>query len=340
LPANFPEPVLLADAGGTNVRFVAVTRHGGSLSPLVALRTHDFAGFEAAAQEAAGRLGIVPRSVLAAGAGPHVDERTIRLTNAPWRLDGPAILRALGLAEGMLFNDFEALSLALPVLSGADTLLIRPGAAGAGGPRVAFGPGTGLGVAALLDFQGRYVPVKSEGSHVELGPASDEDFALWPHLDREDGRMGAEALLSGRGLERLHAGFRSLALARGEAPGPALAAPAITAAAVAGTDPLAKQAVQAFLRLVGRLAGDMAITFCATGGVTLGGGILPRLAALIPASGLAEAFIAKAPVADYAANIGLSLVLDPDTAAIKGLAALAADPARYLLDYDRRLWSR
>lgn len=332
---RFPAPCALADIGGTNARFALVDDRGGAIGLVVKLPTADYPSFEAAFRAALDRLGrSACRSLLVAAAGPHVGPSTIQLTNATWRLDGPALAQGLDLDQGLLLNDFEALSLALPVLGGAELQILRPGPAGARGPRVAFGPGTGLGVGALLELDSRFAPVKSEGSHVEIGPATQDEFVLWPHLDRPSGRMGAEDLLSGRGLERLHRGL----LCRDGTGGPARTAAEIIERALDRSEPACVEAAHLFLRLVGRVAGDMAITFCATGGVTLGGGILPRLATLIPASDLLPAFLAKAPVGHLVGQIGLSLVLEPDRAAFAGLAALAARPERYLIDYAGRCW--
>jgi glucokinase len=106
----FPFPLLVCDTGGTNVRFALVTEPGAPLSEPVHLRTDDYPGLAEAIEAAAPRLGSRPRSAIACGAGP-VAGRTLKLTNAPWVMDGPEAARRTGLAQGLLLNDFEAQAL-------------------------------------------------------------------------------------------------------------------------------------------------------------------------------------------------------------------------------------
>ena len=99
----FSYPVLLGDIGGTNARFALAARRGGSLSATVRLKTNDFAKPADGLREAASRLGSQPMSVILCAAGP-VSGRSVALTNAGWRIDGPALAEALGLEQGLLFE--------------------------------------------------------------------------------------------------------------------------------------------------------------------------------------------------------------------------------------------
>ena len=92
-----------------------------------------------------------------------------------------------------------------------------------------LGPGTGLGVAALVEAEGRFTPVSSEACHIDFGPVTPEEFAFWPHLERAHGRVTSESVISGVGLARVH---RARVMALGEAD-PHLDPPAVTAAAEA-----------------------------------------------------------------------------------------------------------
>ena len=112
---TFPFPALVCDTGGTNVRFALVSEPGGRLSDIVHLHTGDYPGLAEAIEAAVPRLGARPRSIIACGAGPVVG-RTLKLTNAPWVMDGPEAARRTGLAQGLLLNDFEAQALSLPTI--------------------------------------------------------------------------------------------------------------------------------------------------------------------------------------------------------------------------------
>ena len=143
--------------------------------------------------------------MIACGAGP-VDGRTLKLTNAPWLMDGPAVAKAVGLDQGLLLNDFEAQALSLPAIPDQWARLIGPARFSPNsGPQVILGPGTGLGIGALVEAAGRHTPLASEACHTDFGPINDEEAAIWPHLERVHGRITTESVMAGPGLPRLHA---------------------------------------------------------------------------------------------------------------------------------------
>ena len=136
----FPFPALVCDTGGTNVRFALVSEPGGRLSDIVHLHTGDYPGLAQAIEAAVPRLGTRPRSIIACGAGPVVG-RTLKLTNAPWVMDGPEAARRTGLDQGLLLNDFEAQALSLPTIPEGWERRIGPLKFGSEGPQVILGPG-------------------------------------------------------------------------------------------------------------------------------------------------------------------------------------------------------
>ena len=167
------------------------------------MHTDDYPGLPEAIEAAAPKLGARPRSAIACGAGPVVG-RTLKLTNAPWLMDGPETARRAGLKQGLLLNDFEAQALSLPTIPKGWERRIGPLGFGPRGPQVILGPGTGLGVAALVEADGRFTPVSSEACHIDFGPVHPEEFELWPHLERAHGRITSESVISGAGLARVH----------------------------------------------------------------------------------------------------------------------------------------
>jgi glucokinase len=328
----FPFPALVCDTGGTNVRFALVGEPGARLGEIVHLHTGDYPGLAEAIEAAVPKLGARPRSAIACGAGPVVG-RTLKLTNAPWVMDGPEAARRTGLSQGLLLNDFEAQALSLPTIPEIWELRIGPLRFGAEGPQVILGPGTGLGVAALVEADGRFTPVSSEACHIDFGPVTPEEFALWPHLERAHGRVTSESVLSGAGLARVH---RARRMTQGLAD-PHVEPPAVTAAALA--DPEGEEAVslRLYWHIVARFAGDMAVTFVATGGVTLSGGVLPRVVDFLDEAAFRQAFESKAPVDGLAKRIPTRLVTRED-AVLVGMAAIASAPDRYGVDYGSRAW--
>lgn len=331
---DFPFPVVVCDVGGTNCRVALKETPTSTLVVIAHLKTADYPGLGEAVAAAVSPLGVVPRSVIACGAGPVEGGRRLKLTNAPWLMDGPLVASQLGLAQGLLLNDFEAQALTLPALRPEWLMPIGPALAGDRGPHAIFGPGTGLGVACLIEAGGRYVALASEACHIGFAPETADEIAFWPYLEHAHGRITTESVLSGIGIARLHQARLAVA---GASPPTALTPAEVTAAAL--NDPASEEArtIAVYWRLVGRFAGDIAITYKATGGVTLSGGILPRIVTQLDHAAFRTAFEAKQPVQSLAARIGTALVVRDDSV-LDGMAAIAARPDAYALDYDRLAW--
>jgi glucokinase len=329
---GFPFPVMVCDVGGTNTRLALQSEPGATLGDPVHLKTWDYAGLAEAIEAAIPKLGARPRSVIACGAGPVVG-RTLKLTNAPWVMDGPDIARRLDLEQGLLLNDFEAQALSLPTIPEQWARRIGPLPFGALGPQLILGPGTGLGVGALIEAAGRHTSLSSEACHCDFGPVTAEDWAIWPHLERAHGRITNESVISGPGLLRVH---RARMISLGAA-APSIDGPRLVAAGLANRAGEEAKSLELFWRIVGRFAGDMAVAFVAFGGVTLAGGVLPRLLDFLEEAAFRQAFEAKAPVDALARRIPTRLVTHSNSVLI-GMAAIAMRPHSYAIDFGARGW--
>jgi glucokinase len=330
---SFPFPIFICDTGGTNVRFALQDAPDAPLGAPVHLKTHDYPGLAEATEAAAKKLKQRPRSLIACGAGP-VDGRSLKLTNAPWLMDGPKVAQAVGLDQGLLLNDFEAQALSLPTIPDQWAHQIGPAGYSRGsGPQVILGPGTGLGIAALVEAAGRHTSLASEACHTDFGPINDEEAAIWPHLERVHGRITTESVMAGPGLVRLHAAR----LASLDKTAEGLDGAAIVDRAHKNREGLEAATIALYWRLIARFAGDMGVTFVATGGVTLAGGVLPRMIDLLDEKAFRAAFEAKAPVDAMARRIPTRLVIHDD-AVLVGMASIAAKPELYAIDYSGRCW--
>ncbi len=330
---NFPHPLLVCDIGGTNVRIGAVARPGDDVQRLGNAPTASHSSFLATIKVVQERAKVRARSLLISAAGP-IDGARVRLTNADWTIDGQAIADALELETGLLLNDFEAQAIALPHVRTAWTRQIGAARAQPYGPQLVLGPGTGLGAAALLRAGDGWLPVTTEAGHMDLGPVDSLDAAIWPHLQRVEGRTTFESVLSGPGLARLYAALRA---ARGLHP---LARdPAEVTAAAEGGESLAIETIGLFWKFAARCAGDLALAFLPRGGVTLGGGVLPRLTRWLDEEAFRRTFEAKAPMNMVIRSIPTRLLIETDSA-LAGMAALAAQPDSYVIDYAARAWRK
>jgi glucokinase len=155
--------------------------------------------------------------------------------------------------------------------------------------------------------------VATEGGHVSFGPASAQEDALFARLRERHGRLSAETLLSGPGLERLY-----LAL---EPDAAELESHEIVRRAKAG-DRAACACVDVFVRLLGRFAGDAALMFKAVGGVYLAGGVGMAVAEFMDAGLFRAAFEAHPPYAELMASIP-TFVVNCREPGLLGSAAVA-----------------
>lgn len=323
-------PVLIADIGGTNARFAMISDAYGELKHFPTVSTADYASPTVAIEQAVfARTSMLPKSIVMAIAGP-VDLAPLKLTNADWTIDPEELLHTFGLTDVVVVNDFEALALALPSLDESHLVQLGGGTTRAHAPRVVIGPGTGLGVAALISAAGQLTPIPGEGGHMSLGPETDEDFALWPHLERFHGRITGETLLSGPGLVRIYRGVCAVdgvtpAFDTGEE---------ISDHAAAG-DQTARTALRLFCTYLGRYAGDLALVFLAHGGVFIAGGIAPKIRAFLADGHFRRAFEEKAPHAAIMRTIPTALV-SHDRPALEGLAAFARTPTRFSISLHGR----
>ena len=304
---------LLADIGGTNARFALTQADGRGHSPPESVRLDGFPDIAAAIADYLGD-GPPPRAAVLAVAGP-VERNAVRLTNRGWLVDGAALSDGLGIGSVRVVNDFAALSWSLPQLRGDDLLSLGGEAAEPEAPLAVLGPGTGLGVGAFLP-PGR--ALVTEGGHASLAAHTEREAAVVAWLRGRYGHVSAERMISGQGLENLHAGLTAvdgLAL-------PALAAAEITERALAGRDPRCAEVLAMFCAMLGSVAGDLALLYGARGGVYVGGGICPRFPEFLAASDFRARFEAKGRFRDWLAPIPAWLIMRPD-AAMVGLAALA-----------------
>lgn len=321
MTANSQGPVIcnavLADIGGTNVRFAVLT--GKTLDRLTHLAVSGYGSFREALDEYLGRLPEAgqPRAAILAAAGV-VENGRCALTNSSWVIDAAELRAAYGFSTVRLINDFEAVAWSLPVLSRDRLLQIGGGQPVAGAPRAALGPGTGLGMALGLPHAAGQLVLSSEGGHSTMSGCSPREDAVIALLRQRLGHVSAEDVLSGHGLENLHealAALDNVALPRRRAA-------EITRAGIEGTCPTSRAALDMFCAMLGTVAGNLALTLGAKGGMFVAGGILPRMPEYLAASKFRARFEEKGPFKKYLEPIPTYLILEKD-AAFVGLRHLA-----------------
>jgi glucokinase len=288
---------LIADIGGSTSRF-ALAEAGGPLAHIAAVANDSHASLEDAIAWYLDGIDVAPHGAVLAVAGP-VDGNEIALTNRSWRFRTSDVAARFRFGAVKVVNDFEAVAWAVLGLMPDQMQPLGPVPHARHGVRVVLGPGTGLGIAALVPDGRDWHVVASEGGHVSFGPGRPDEEAPFERLRVECGTVSAETVLSGAGLERLYRAVNPEAVP--------ISAESIVANARAG-NPQARATTDLFGRLLGRFAGDAALMFKATGGVYITGGVALGLGPLIDAAAFREAFEAHPPYERLLAGIPTRLM--------------------------------
>lgn len=307
---------LLADIGGTNARFAVLD--GNQVGMIAHLAVKDHATFHAALEAYLGSLAAgTLQSAIIAVAGAVQNGRCV-LTNSSWVIDAAELAAAYGFSAARVINDFEAVAWSLPRIAPGKLRQIGGGQPLAGTPLVAVGPGTGLGVAVNVPHATDHVVLPGEGGHVTMAGCSAREDAVIGHLRDRFGHVSAERVLSGSGLENL---YRALAAVDGLTL-PHRRAPEIARDGVDGSCATSRAAIDMFCAMLGTVAGNLALTLGAKGGIYIAGGILRQIPDYLAGSQFRMRFEDKGRFQSYLAPIPTYLVLEDDVAFL-GLRTLA-----------------
>ncbi len=312
-------PRLLGDVGGTNARFGwQASAHSGIEHVLVLpCAAHDT--LEAAIRAYLELKNLPMPRVGALGIANPITGDVIRMTNHHWSFSISEMQRNLGLSQLNVINDFTALALALPSIPSSQLVQVGGQTAQPFSPKALIGAGTGLGVSGLLptDADDHWVPIAGEGGHVTLAAQNDTEYRVIELIRQRYGHVSAERVLSGQGLVDLYLALRQL---HKEAPVDVAGAAEITAWALQDKDPLAMQSINMFAGFLGSVAGDLALTLGARGGVYLGGGIVPRWLGWFETSNFRARFEAKGRFKTYLQDIPVWVINAAESPALLGAA--------------------
>ena len=243
----------------------------------------------------------VPEVACFAVAGP-VEGSRAQLTNLPWEpLDAFRLARHFGLHRVRLINDFSAVGYGIEGLSETEWVTLQAGQARLRAPRALLGAGTGLGQGIAVWVNDRYEPLDTEGGHVDFAPVDEEQDRLLQFLRIRYDHVSYERLLSGAGLMDIYQFFC----------GAIHEASAISAAALAGSDPIAVHALRLFARIYGQQAGNLALTCLARGGVYLAGGIAQYILPFLQDGAFLHAFRSKGRMEPVLREIPVHVILNP-----------------------------
>ncbi len=311
--------ILAGDIGGTNTR-LAVFDTGGKMEALAA---QTYSSRQYASLRDILRLFLDTHKPDFQGAafgiaGP-VRNDVGRVTNLPWKIKRGQLARDIGIPQVWLLNDLEANAWGIAALDRQDLHTLNPGRENAQGNRSIISAGTGLGEAGLFWDGKHHRPFASEGGHSDFSPASEIEIALLQYLQQRYDHVSWELVVSGMGLINIHdflCAYRQEKTPQWllDAMFSSDSAAVISRAAQEGKCPICTEALNLFVRLYGREAGNHALKIMATGGVYIGGGIAPKILGQLRDSAFLEAFFSKGSMEALMRDMPVTVILNENTA--------------------------
>lgn len=213
-------------------------------------------------------------------AGPVINDE-VQLTNVSWKVEKQQIIKVTGVANVYLLNDLEASAVGIPFLPDSDMLKIFKAEKTMAGNIAIIAPGTGLGEAAMYWDGKEYHPFATEGGHCDFSPRDKTDINLLMFLQHKYGHVSWERLVSGQGIANIFDFLRTSSdynleteleakLLKGDV------AANLSKAAIEGKE-VALETMKLFVRYLAIESSNMALKFKSTGGLFIGGGIIPKI---------------------------------------------------------------
>lgn len=299
---------LVTDIGGTNARFATCDEGSTTLENIQTLRCSQFDSPIAAIEAYLSTIELSIKAACLAVAGPiHQEEDFVKLTNNTWGFSQNQLAQKFNIGRLICINDFAAAAIATTVLDKDNLFFISSNAEfDLTQQRCILGPGTGLGVAGMIPHNGKTLVVSSEGGNRSFSPENELEDHILQFLRAKQKTVSCEILLSGGGLLNIFHGVCSYYNQT-----PVHSDPSGISEAAFNNDKMAYTALQTFFEILGSVAGDYALTFGATGGVYIGGGIVPRFSEALLQSKFRERFENKLHYESYLKKIPVAIVMHP-----------------------------
>lgn len=301
---------VVADIGGTNARFATYTPDGSG-----SIRLHDdlrfrCSQFDGLSDALSTYLEETGRSVVGAciSIAAPTDGDQINMTNLDWSFSIENYRQVLGLKTLLVINDGVAAALATIGVKSSELENIKRGTVEAHGSRLNLIPGTGFGLGCIIPQNDGWVPVQSEGGHATLAAVTREEFEVLQVITEQFGRAINDLVLSGPGMFNI---YHALSVVRGVEV-PDVDVQEMTERALDREDRLSADALDLYCTLFGRLAGDLALTLNAHGGVYLSGNLMQKIGADRISQGFNKGFTDKGKMTEKVNRIPVKLLLLQD----------------------------
>ena len=325
--------IIAGDIGGTKTNVALFEARGRELGRIVVQQSFPSGGYNSLEAILADFVAAhKPDAITGACfgvAGPVVRGR-VEATNLAWKVSDESLARSLNLPSVHLINDLEATAFGLDELRPEQLYTLNEGEADPSGHRALIAAGTGLGMAGLFNDGRRFVPMPSEGGHVDFAPRNEREFEMLTYLcEKVGGRVSYERVLSGLGLFNIYTFLRD----RGHGEEPAWLAEEIengdptavvARAGLGGRCGLAATTLQMFVEIYGAMAGNLALLMKSTGGLYVGGGIAPKILPALQNGRFMKAFRATGCMSELVSKVPVKVILNPE-AGLLGAAVAAQE---------------
>lgn len=280
---------LIADIGGTNLR-IGTTNADRKIENIKLYQCNKFSGLAEIIQDYISGLTVNGEELNACFAiACPVSNDVVSMTNLPWEFSKKELQRTLNLSKMYFINDYTAIAHAVPELSDNQKVKIGVGEVVPNSPISICGPGTGLGVANVVNVNNQWVSLGGEGGHVDFAPIDETEIQILNFLMKKYKHVSYEQLLSGLGIEQIYQAMMSI---KGLEP-EAYEAKDITEKAINNECDVCKASLDKFCEILGSFAGNLSLTLASFGGVYIAGGIIPRFIDYIKESNFRARFEAK-----------------------------------------------
>lgn len=319
-------PRLVADLGGTNIRFAIcdaadLNAKQLPLRDIEQFSLRDYEDLKHLITHYLSNKNLAERnkkiqSCCFAVAGPILNNK-VKMTNYDWEISVDKLNQILAIEHSWLINDFAAIAHSVPYLEDSQLITIGKGQSVPDAPISLFGPGTGLGAALLIPLgEGDYKVIATEGGHAAISARSDLELAIFDYWRHKGCRINREFFVCGTGIERLYEAIANIN--GGAVEDKILTAPEIqqrgcgdiNAGGNVIDNTYCRDAMNAFCTLLGSAAGDQALSTGARGGLILAGGILPKFVDFLCQSNFRKRFESKGVMSDYNKAISTQLIVE------------------------------
>ncbi len=318
---------LAADIGGTKSELALFEQNKNNYIPIAKERypSGQFSSVSEIIQLFLEQTGSKPEFAGFGVAGP-INDGVASVTNLPWTIGEADLMKEFGFSQVVLINDLTAVCASISVLGDDDLLELYAGTAQKDAMKGVVAPGTGLGEGYLLETGKQFLPQGSEGGHADFAPITEEQVELLAWMQNRVNPVSYEDLIAGPGIPNLYDFYIH---AKNEEETPEIhealknvddRTPVIVNGAFGDTPcPVCKKTVEMFLVILGSEAGNLALKLFSTGGMYIGGGIVPRLIGKISFDNMVKAYLAKGKMEALITSIPLRLITRKD-AALVGVA--------------------